>query len=310
MSSALVLQSLYLWFLTACCLEWRSATTGWSPAVLSVSPSSRREEAAGGRALGDSGVQGVHAGEGGVDLPWPLLPRARLVARRVLAPAPTARAHGVSAATRGWCGQAGQAAAHALSSGGTSPRATYSLYVRSRFRCNSAAICASSDGAASSLLAMLERRTPLRTAAKPHGVPARPRRNPVGLSAVITTRHPLASCLCPIDPRACARQGTRCARPRRRRSSVRCARCQLRAQRCVHKLARMPSPSASAPSSADSATGCRYRTRIDSAANRSISMGMGMGQCAPPRGKLAAYRPLPAPPRPRAPPQHRLHRYG
>ena len=78
-------------------------------------------------------------------------------------------------------GLAGQAAAHALSSGGTSPRATYSLYVRSRFRCNSAAICASSDGAASSLLAMLERRTPLRTAAKPHGVPARSRRNPVGL---------------------------------------------------------------------------------------------------------------------------------
>ena len=69
-------------------------------------------------------------------------------------------------------GLAGQAAAHALSSGGTSPRATYSLYVRSRFLCSSAAICASSDGAASSLLAMLERRTPLRTAALPNAARA------------------------------------------------------------------------------------------------------------------------------------------
>ena len=208
-------------------------------------------------------------------------------------------------------GLAGQAAAHALSSGGTSPRATYSLYVRSRFLCSSAAICASSDGAASSLLAMLERRTPLRTAALPNAARAVIPPGDLGEIRLGTHRrgyssdHPAL-----LMPRRSAGMRPRSGHTLRSAASaaligalcaVPASGAALCSQPCENAFAEcersLVGRFRNGMSIQDAYRQCREQ--VDKYGDEDGEM------CAAQR---PAYRPPTAPPRPRDPPRHRLHR--
>lgn len=202
-------------------------------------------------------------------------------------------------------GLAGQAAAHALSSGGTSPRATYSLYVRSRFLCSSAAICASSDGAASSLLAMLERRTPLRTAALPESRGSAVRGGFRG--GAISAKSGSALIASSLLPRRSAGMRPRSGHTLRSAASA----------ALIGALCAVPASGAALCSQSCENAFAECERSLVGRFRNGMSIQDAYRQCREQVDKYGdedgemcaaqrpAYRPLTAPPRPRDPPRHR-----